>query len=305
MEEAVSSIDKTVDGLRRARELYRDLIGLYRSQMQSDRALECIQMAVKHELWRDPAQRPIDYHPGLTASPVHDASKFPVCEFLEAEFDTMRADLAMLENPQCEAFFPVEEPLLTSGRWEEAIFYEGGLRYERTAKRFPGISSVVDRLPDQVRQCGMVMLSRLAPDSHIFPHCGFTNSRLRLHLGLVIPGEAMMRVADRFVEWKQGKCVVFDDSFEHEVWHFGTSPRIVLLIDIPHPEITARTANGRTRQLNADFQDFMRQRGLRRIEQAKNTGELSLELDEYHSRLVKRLMTEMNVDSVVLEERKD
>lgn len=33
---------------------------------------------------------------------------------------------------------------------------------------------------------------------------------------------------------------VFDDSFEHEVWHNGTSMRLVLIVDIWHPELTER-----------------------------------------------------------------
>lgn len=32
--------------------------------------------------------------------------------------------------------------------------------------------------------------------------------------------------------------LVFDDSFEHEVWHNGTSMRLVLIVDVWHPELT-------------------------------------------------------------------
>jgi aspartyl/asparaginyl beta-hydroxylase (cupin superfamily) len=38
---------------------------------------------------------------------------------------------------------------------------------------------------------------------------------------------------------QEGKCVVFDDSFEHEVWHRGDERRVVLLLNIWHPAITA------------------------------------------------------------------
>lgn len=33
--------------------------------------------------------------------------------------------------------------------------------------------------------------------------------------------------------------MVFDDSFEHEVWHRGDERRVVLLLNIWHPAITA------------------------------------------------------------------
>lgn len=38
--------------------------------------------------------------------------------------------------------------------------------------------------------------------------------------------------------WEEGKVMIFDDSFEHEVWHRGTLPRLVLIVDVWHPEVT-------------------------------------------------------------------
>lgn len=39
--------------------------------------------------------------------------------------------------------------------------------------------------------------------------------------------------------WSEGKVFIFDDSFEHEVWHNGTGIRLVLIVDVWHPELTA------------------------------------------------------------------
>lgn len=38
--------------------------------------------------------------------------------------------------------------------------------------------------------------------------------------------------------WKEGKLLIFDDSFEHEVWHNGTEVRLVLIVDVWHPDLT-------------------------------------------------------------------
>ena len=32
--------------------------------------------------------------------------------------------------------------------------------------------------------------------------------------------------------------LVFDDSYEHEVWNETSNPRIILIIDLVHPDIT-------------------------------------------------------------------
>lgn len=41
-----------------------------------------------------------------------------------------------------------------------------------------------------------------------------------------------------FRTWREGEIIIFDDSFEHEVWHNGTESRIVLIVDVWHPELT-------------------------------------------------------------------
>lgn len=40
-------------------------------------------------------------------------------------------------------------------------------------------------------------------------------------------------------EWQEGKVLVFDDSFEHEVWQEADSYRLIFIVDVWHPELTA------------------------------------------------------------------
>jgi aspartyl/asparaginyl beta-hydroxylase (cupin superfamily) len=49
------------------------------------------------------------------------------------------------------------------------------------------------------------------------PHCGPTNHRLRLHLPLLVPPGAALRVGDETRPWVEGKVLMLDDSFTHEV----------------------------------------------------------------------------------------
>ena len=55
---------------------------------------------------------------------------------------------------------------------------------------------------------------------------------------LLVPAGCRIRVGDEVREWRQGECLVFDDSFEHEVWHEGTDERIVLICDLWHPAVS-------------------------------------------------------------------
>lgn len=38
--------------------------------------------------------------------------------------------------------------------------------------------------------------------------------------------------------WAEGKVLIFDDSFEHEVWQEADSYRLILIVDVWHPELS-------------------------------------------------------------------
>jgi len=83
--------------------------------------------------------------------------------------------------------------------------------------------------------------SVLAPGTHVTKHNGPTNKKLRLHLPIIVgtPGSARLRVEHETRALTPGKCVVFDDSFEHEAWNNDpTHSRLVLIVDIWHPSLS-------------------------------------------------------------------
>lgn len=43
-----------------------------------------------------------------------------------------------------------------------------------------------------------------------------------------------IRIGDQIREWEEGKCLVFDDSYEHEVWNKTGEERVLLLVDFWH-----------------------------------------------------------------------
>ena len=55
-------------------------------------------------------------------------------------------------------------------------------------------------------------LSLLRPATRIRPHCGPTNHRLRLHLGVAVPRGASLRVGGEAREWREGAVLAFDSN---------------------------------------------------------------------------------------------
>jgi tetratricopeptide (TPR) repeat protein len=62
--------------------------------------------------------------------------------------------------------------------------------------------------------------------------------RVRCHLGLEVPDGCGIRVGGLTARWEEGRCLVLDDSFPHEVWNDGGARRVVLVLDLWHPDLS-------------------------------------------------------------------
>ena len=144
--------------------------------------------------------------------------------------------------------------LCVAGKWSEATFYGAGLRNEENVARFPLTASLVDRIGEATGAamvgCGETLFSVLAPGSRLRAHTGSTNARLTCHMGLFVPEGATIRAGAETRTWEEGKCLVFDDSFEHEVVNDGATPRVILLMNFWHPDFPEEWREERYRELS-------------------------------------------------------
>lgn len=184
--------------------------------------------------WVHPAQRPRRYFPGLTGAPVYAAETFPWVLDLEA------AHAAVLEEfneLRAEALRPQPQGLAEQGRWTVFHLADDKGPVQKHLDMCPRTRSALSGFPGFGR-AGHVYFSVVEPGTHVRAHCGPTNARIRCQLALASAADCRIRVDDRMLEWTTGRCLVFDDSFEHELWHRGSVPRAVLIADFWHPELT-------------------------------------------------------------------
>jgi len=83
-------------------------------------------------------------------------------------------------------------------------------------------------------------ISYLDPGKHIPPHRGPFRGILRYHICLFAPdalsdNPPWLRVDADKVPYAEGKDLLWDDTFEHEVLNPGPNPRIAVLLDIKRP----------------------------------------------------------------------
>ena len=82
------------------------------------------------------------------------------------------------------------------------------------------------------------MFSILSPRKHILDHRGPYKGVLRYHLGLIVPRgreACRIRVGEDIRHWEEGKSMIFDDTFNHEVWNDTDETRVVLFVDVLRP----------------------------------------------------------------------
>lgn len=139
-------------------------------------------------------------------------------------------------------FLPEDENLREKGDWSQFTLWQQGRKNENSCKGAPKTCSLLDKFSETTGcRRGQIKYSVMHPGTHVWPHTGPTNCRLRMHLGLVIPKEGCkIRCANETKIWEEGKVLIFDDSFEHEVWQDATSFRLIFIVDVWHPELTAQ-----------------------------------------------------------------
>jgi hypothetical protein len=174
----------------------------------------------------------------LDSRPWFDGES-PVRRALEARAEVVIAEYDAVAHRILT--HPDNASLVDRGRWTGMFLYGAkGVRNDELCALCPETTRLVENLP-LCRNFGFAMFSGMEPHTHVEPHCGSSNLRLRHHLGIDVPEPAAgrLRVGREWRHWARGKSFAFDDSFEHEVVHEGELARVVLVMDVWHPGLTA------------------------------------------------------------------
>lgn len=206
--------------------------------MYLDRELEARALwtnAVARGLWENPLQRPVSrFVKGLTSQPWYDTKDYPFIARLERGYEDIKTELLYNLENQLQLFTEETEDLHIGGEWTELRLKSSGYGFTEHTKFFK-------KTMKHIKECGQdftsIKFSAIQPGTHIRTHTGPSNERLRLHLTLTHDGGARIRVGRDWHTWEEGKVIMFDDSWEHEVIHTGHKVRVVLIMDIWHPEL--------------------------------------------------------------------
>lgn len=227
----------------------------------------CLQVLLR----KQPVYRPqpsFIYFPRLPAIEFYERSEFPWLESIEAATADIRAELINLLQEGSSVLEPyIDIPAGTplnqwrdlnrSRRWGVYYLWQEGIAIPDHVARFPRTVKALGAWPrcEVPGSSPSVIFSILDARTRIPAHTGVANTRLMVHLPLIVPPGCGFRVGAERREWHPGEAFVFDDTFEHEAWNDSDEPRAVLIFDIwsPHLSIAEREL---VSQVSADIGEF-------------------------------------------------
>ena len=119
-------------------------------------------------------------------------------------------------------------------QWKTYWLLGAGIDCRENQARCPQTTQRLRRIPGVLN----AFFSILAPGKKIPPHRGAYNGILRCHLALIVPepvAHVAIRVGPHICHWREGETLIFDDSFNHEVWNDTDGYRVVLFVDFARP----------------------------------------------------------------------
>jgi len=137
---------------------------------------------------------------------------------------------------------------LHTGKWEWHSYILKGVKSPMFPVVCPKTTQIINDIASEKHlfsstPFSFVFFSTLDGNSNIKAHYGPMNLRLRIHLPLITPSSSnddescMIRVGNQTREFKEGKAIVLDDSYEHEVWNKTSMKRVTLVVDVWHPDV--------------------------------------------------------------------
>lgn len=149
---------------------------------------------------------------------------------IREELDALQA--RQVEIPPLARISPDHKDVAQDGKWKSFLFEAYGYHVPANRELCPRTSQLLDQVPSLV----LAMFSVMEPGTFVPLHTGVSKALINVHLGLDVPdGDCRIEVDGTIRGWENGKLLVLDDTFPHQVWNHTERSRVVLLLQIRRP----------------------------------------------------------------------
>lgn len=185
------------------------------------------------------------YEKRITAPAILDtATHFPNAGKFTAAWQAIRDEAIAVRLEKVPRFHDImpEQAVISANDgldWRMMILKAYGVAIPENIGKSPTLARLLDECPE----VKSATISFLAPRKHIPRHRGPFRGVMRFHLGLKIPAEAsgrpatVMMIDDREYRITDGECMLWDDTYPHEVMNNADEARIALLLDVWRPDM--------------------------------------------------------------------
>jgi len=188
-------------------------------------------------LWK--LERIMAKYSKIQDTPFLDPYQFEWASCLEQNWRIIREELdqVLLYKESIPRFQDISEDQKSISKdddWRTYFLYGFGYKAEINCSICPETTRLIESIPGMTT----AFFSILNPGKHIPEHRGVFKGFLRYHLGLKVPKQAehcRIKVDGITAHWQEGKSMLFDDTYKHEVWNDTDETRVVLLLDIIRP----------------------------------------------------------------------
>ena len=168
-----------------------------------------------------------------------DNDRFPWIAEIETNWTTIRDGFErVLEDrealPNFQDISKDQIEITDDDHWKTFFLYGFGFEARLGVEMCPRTAELMRQIPGMKT----AMFSILSPRKHILDHRGPYKGVLRYHLGLIVPEDAescRIRVGEDVRHWEEGQSMIFDDTYNHEVWNDTDETRVVLFVDVLRP----------------------------------------------------------------------
>lgn len=167
------------------------------------------------------------------------AEQFPWAHEFEENWTVIRQELdQVLQDvealPNFQDISTRQYRIANDNRWKTYFFKAYSFKAQKNCDRCPETAKLLEKVPG----LKVAFFSILAPGKHIPRHRGKHKGLIRYHLGLKVPeprDQCRIQIDDQVAHWEEGKSLIFDDTYYHEVWNDTDGYRVVLFLDVLRP----------------------------------------------------------------------
>jgi len=182
--------------------------------------------------------KPFHKHSLLGDKKFFDPHSIPVGKDLEDNFGDIQAEIKEILK-RYDGFAPFQSIstnqtyISNDDKWRMFFFKAAGVKFKRNRQFAPKTMAILDKYPEVIS----AYISVLGPLKMLNPHNGPWSGILRMHLGVVVPGNKKCTLINggEVYCWEEGKTVLFDDTYEHVAINDTHELRAVLFLDIMRP----------------------------------------------------------------------